>query len=162
MNKKMEIKKAPRDNVPWNLLLLADPSREHVAAYVEKGECYLALLDGRTVGACVLLRTAPGTIELMNIAIDEACQGQGVGKQFIAEVVSIARHKGVRTLEVGTGNSSLAQLAFYQKAGFRIIGVERDFFVKNYPEEIVENGIRCRDMIRLAMEFSAEGTGGNH
>jgi hypothetical protein len=28
-------------------------------------------------------------------------------------------------------------------------GVDVDFFTRNYPEAIVENGIECRDMIRL-------------
>lgn len=54
---------------------------------------------------------------------------------------------------VGTGNSSLDQLAFYQKGGFRICGVDRDFFVQNYDQQIVENAIQCLDMIRLSMEL---------
>lgn len=92
----------------------------------------------------------------MNIAIAEAYQGQGIGKQVLVEVIAIAKNRGAKTLEVGTGNSSLDQLAFYQKAGFRVIGVERDFFVRNYPEEIIENGIRCQDMIRLAVDLKPE------
>ncbi|WCN36270.1 hypothetical protein [Aneurinibacillus uraniidurans] len=36
------------------------------------------------------------------------------------------------TVEIGTGNSSIGQLALYQKCGFRIIGVDRDFFIKHY------------------------------
>jgi hypothetical protein len=44
---------------------------------------------------------------------------------------------------------SINQLALYQNMGFRIAGVDVDFFTRNYPEAIVENGIVCRDMIRL-------------
>ncbi len=54
-------------------------------------------------------------------------------------------------LEVGTGNSSLEESAFYQKAGFRIVGMDRNFVVRDYEEEIIENGNRCDDMVRLAM-----------
>ena len=156
MNGKLCLEPATGETVPWDLLLLADPSREQVAAYVEKGACYRALLDGREVGAFVLLATAPGTLEIMNIAIAEDRQGRGLGKQLMAEIVALARRQGVKTLEVGTGNSSLGQLAFYQKAGFRIVGVERDFFTRHYPEPIVENGIRCRDMVRLAQRLVPE------
>ena len=87
----------------------------------------------------------------MNIAVIESCQGQGIGKQLLSEAVKIAERSGCKTIEVGTGNSSLAQLAFYQKAGFRITGVVRDFFV---TKNIIENGIRCRDMIRLSLDVS--------
>ena len=59
-------------------------------------------------------------------------------------------------VEVGTGNSSLDALAFYQRAGFRIVGVIPDFFVDNYPEPIVENGIRCIDMVRLRLTLTPE------
>lgn len=56
---------------------------------------------------------------------------------------------GFETVEIGTGNSSIDQLAFYQKCGFRIAAIDPDFFIRHYPEPIFENGIQCRDMIRL-------------
>lgn len=65
----------------------------------------------------------------------------------------MARGQGAKTLEIGTGNSSLNQLGLYQKCGFRIIGVDKDFFTRHYEDEIVENGIICRDMIRLSMDL---------
>jgi ribosomal protein S18 acetylase RimI-like enzyme len=89
----------------------------------------------------------------MRIAVDEDLQNQGIGKRLIAEAVKIARQKRMTQLEVGTGNSSLDELAFYQKAGFGIVGVGRDFFVRNYEEEIIENGSRCVDMVRLTMRI---------
>jgi hypothetical protein len=44
-------------------------------------------------------------------------------------------------------------LALYQKCGFRIVGVDLDFFIRHYPEKIYENGIQCRDMIRLSLDL---------
>lgn len=67
--------------------------------------------------------------------------------------IQVAKSKGYKTIEVGTGNSSVGQLALYQKCGFRIIGVDMDFFIKHYPELIFENGIQCRDMIRLSQDL---------
>ena len=69
---------------------------------------------------------------------------------MISHALEKAKDQGFQTLEVGTGNSSIAQLAFYQKCGFRITGVDRDFFTEHYEEELSENGILCRDMIRLS------------
>ncbi len=56
-------------------------------------------------------------------------------------------------MEIGTGNSSVNQLSLYQKCGFRITGIEHDYFTKHYEEEIVENGLLCRDMIRLSLDL---------
>ncbi|MNP84355.1 putative N-acetyltransferase YvbK [compost metagenome] len=64
-----------------------------------------------------------------------------------------ARLLGAKTIEVGTGNSSVGQLALYQKCGFRITGIDRDFFIRHYSEEIVENGIKVVDMIRLTLDI---------
>ncbi|MGG1518052.1 GNAT family N-acetyltransferase [Paenibacillus oryzisoli] len=136
---------------PVPLLLSADPSLAMVEAYLARGECYVAELEGRVIGVYVLVPTRPGTAEIMNIAVAEELQGQGIGKQLVRHAVETARERGCAQLEIGTGNSSLSQLALYQKCGFRIVGVEPDFFVRHYPEAIYENGLWCRDMIRLAM-----------
>ena len=59
------------------------------------------------------------------------------------------RLRGGSYIEIGTGNSSLNQLMFYQKSGFRMKEIWVDFFTKNYEEPIEENGIPCLDMVRL-------------
>jgi ribosomal protein S18 acetylase RimI-like enzyme len=145
---------APGETPPWELLLLADPSRARVEAYLERGHCYLAFLGDALVGEFVLAQIVPEGWELMNVAVSEGRQGQGLGKQLVQAAIAQARELGAATLEVGTGNSSLAQLALYQKCGFRMVGVERDFFIRHYDHEIIENGIRCTDMIRLALPLS--------
>jgi hypothetical protein len=60
---------------------------------------------------------------------------------------------GTTKVVVGTGNSSLDALAFYQKLGFRMEAIDRDHFVRTYPLPIVENGIFCRDMVRLGLSM---------
>ena len=142
-----------RDEFPWDLLLLADPSRELVSAYLANGECYVAQLRGEIVGEFVIMPKAPDVWELMNIAVAEALHGQGIGKALLAEAIRIVRQHGASRLEVGTGNCGFMQLAFYQKAGFRMVGVVRDFFLKHYPEPMFENGIQCVDMVRLELNL---------
>ncbi|ALX48884.1 GNAT family N-acetyltransferase [Lentibacillus amyloliquefaciens] len=141
------------DEAPIDLLLLADPSKEQVEKYLEQGQCYIAKEAENITAVYVLQPISPGIIELKNIAVGEAEQGKGIGKQLISHAIKTARFQGYHTIEVGTGNSSIGQLARYQKCGFRITEVDKDFFMKHYDEKIVENGIVCRDMIRLAMEL---------
>ncbi len=138
-----------------HLLLEADPSRDRVAAYVKTGECYAAYAGDRLVGVYVLVPPDrpedADALELINIAVAEERRGTGLGRRLIEDAVERARRAGVSRLVLGTGNSSIDQIAFYQKRGFCITGVDRDFFVRNYDEPIYENGIQCRDMIRFEL-----------
>jgi hypothetical protein len=61
----------------------------------------------------------------------------------------------VRRAILGTGNSGIGQLAFYQKAGFRLWRIERDFFSaeRGYPDGIEENGIPLRDVVWMEQDF---------
>lgn len=141
------------DKLPWKLLISADPSKKLVEEYIQKSEIYVAEINDKIVGEFVLTKLSSGVIELKNIAVDDKYQGQGIGKQLVLDAIKKVRDKGARSIEVGTGNSSLSQLALYQKCGVRIIGIEKDYFTKHYSEEIIENGIRCADMIRLSIDL---------
>lgn len=149
----MIYRKIAKNDYPWSLLLEADPSRERVQSYLHTGECVGVFDADLLVGVFVLVVRESHVAELMNIAVASPFRGRGYGKRLLQECVRRARAAGLRKLEVGTCNSSLDQLGFYQKCGFRIVGVERDFFVLNYSEPIEEHGIRCRDMIRLSKEI---------
>jgi ribosomal protein S18 acetylase RimI-like enzyme len=150
----MMIRKLTAEELPpMDLLLLADPSRKIVEGYINRGECFVLEKEGQVIGVYVLLPTRPETVELVNIAVTEAEQSKGFGKKLVMHAIHEAKKMGYKTMEVGTGNSSIGQLALYQKCGFRITGIDRDFFIRHYSEEIYENGIQCRDMIRLAQDL---------
>ncbi len=137
-----------------DLLLLADPSEEMVAEYLHTGQCYVARYEGEIVGVIVVSKTRPKTQEILNIAVKESYQQKGIGKKLIAFAIAKAKDAHIHTLEIGTGNPGVHQLLLYQKCGFRIVGVEPDFFRRNHSERIYVNGIECRDMIRLKMDLS--------
>lgn len=138
---------------PWSLLLLADPSIEMASAYLKDSFCLVAELDSSVLGIIVLLPKSVVDMEIMNIAVDENMQGKGIGRELIKHGIEAAKYKGFRRVEIGTGNSSIGQLALYQKSGFRIIEIDHDYFIRNYPDPIYENGIQCRDRINLLLEI---------
>ncbi|WP_340373649.1 GNAT family N-acetyltransferase [Peribacillus sp. FSL E2-0218] len=138
------------ESPPLHLLLLADPSKEMVEDYLGKGICFVAERDKQILGVYVLLQKGTDMMEIKNIAVDEKHHGKGIGRQLIGHAIGYAREQGYKLMEIGTGNSSIGQLALYQKCGFRIVGVDRDFFTKHYSEALYENGIQCRDMVRLS------------
>ena len=147
-----------QETAPFDLLLLADPSREMVEEYIAVGECRVAEVAGEIVGVYVLAKLDSETMEIMNIAVDERMHGRGIGKKLLSDAIQTAKGLGYRTLEIGTGNSSINQLALYQKCGFRMQSIKKDFFIDHYEEAIFENGIQCRDMIRLSMEITGNVT----
>jgi ribosomal protein S18 acetylase RimI-like enzyme len=147
------IRKINNNNeVPWDLLMLADPSKVMIKKYLKDGETYIAVFGKQIIGAYVLVKISSNSYELKNIAVALEYQGQGLGKLLVLDSIKKAKQLRAKKIEVGTGNSSLSQLGLYQKCGFRISGIKKDFFLKNYPEEIIENGIKCVDMIRLSLE----------
>ncbi|MEQ9363294.1 MAG: GNAT family N-acetyltransferase [Leptospirales bacterium] len=162
------------------LLSDADPSRANVDDYLKRGELYVARPAGVAqrsesrapardsssatdpgadadrsdiVGLYLNLRTRPLTIEIMNVAVTLDLQGRGIGKQLVAHAIATAKGQGAKAIEIGTGNSGVGQLALYQKAGFRIVGIDFDYFTRFFTEPLYENGIQVRDMIRLAQDL---------
>lgn len=140
---------AQTEQPPFDLLELADPSREQIHTYLKTGTCYVARIEAETVGVCVLHPLDAACIEVKNIAVKESEQGKGLGKALLGHAEAIGRKLGYEMLVIGTGNSSIGQLALYQKQGFELSRIEKDFFTRNYPEPIFENGIQCKHMVML-------------
>ncbi|KPV59797.1 acetyltransferase [Paenibacillus sp. A3] len=147
------VKLASHEQPPMDLLLLADPSQKLVEEYIQRGQCYVAKAEELILGVYVLLPTRPETVEIVNVAVDERHQGQGIGKKLVIHAIETARQIGYKTIEIGTGNSSIGQLALYQKCGFRMTSIDRDFFIRHYEEPIYENGMQVIDMVRLSQDL---------
>eukprot|EP01060_Flectonema_neradi_P034065 TRINITY_DN5873_c2_g1_i1.p1 TRINITY_DN5873_c2_g1~~TRINITY_DN5873_c2_g1_i1.p1 ORF type:complete len:149 (+),score=16.41 TRINITY_DN5873_c2_g1_i1:130-576(+) len=141
-----QINKDDIDDQLLALFLEADPSRSAIEKYIEKGIIFVHK-DDETLKAAAILTTNNDMFELVNIAVIREYRGQGLAKLLIASVKEHVRKLGGNTLFVGTGNSSLDQLALYQKCGFRLHSIVHDFFSEY--EEIYENGIRCIDKVVL-------------
>jgi len=146
------IHEIPTADAPMELLLLADPSIDKIRSYLPKSKCFVASINGAVVGACIVQPIGAGAHELMSIAIQPAHQKSGYGAALLKWVINFFRESGASQIEVGTGTFGY-QLAFYQRHGFRVTTIDRDFFVNNYPEPIFENGIQLFDMLRLTLRY---------
>lgn len=135
--------------VPYDLLLLADPSKALVDAYLPASTVFVATLNQQPVGACVLFPLGAGSVEIKNVAVEPSHQGRGIGSALLKHAIRMAEQHGFKTLCIGTANSSVAQLLLYQKLGFEIDGIKKDFFLKHYDEPLFENGIQCKHLVWL-------------
>ena len=143
MIKEIDVKDLPRE-----LLLEADPSEKMLDTYINRSKAF-AIKTDQVIALVLLLETRPATLEVMNIAVHAQHRNKGYGKALLEYATQYAKENKFEKLDIGTGNSSIHQLALYQKQGFRIIGVETDYFVKHYDIPLFENKIQCRDMVRL-------------
>ena len=133
------------------LLLTADPDLQAIEQYITNATIFVAKESNVYVGIVVIISTN-GQYEIKNIAVLESHQKQGIAKKLVFKAKEYAKNNGALTIIVGTGNSSLSQMALYQKCGFRMKSIEGNFFLK-YPEPIFENGIRCIDLVILSAQL---------
>ena len=129
------------------ILLLAEHSeralRWGLANLVDVIYC---MHDGEHLLGAATMKWRDDPCEIMELAIIPEFQGQGLGKQFLAWLVQEANQRGKKQVLVGTANSSISNIAFYQKCGFRMERVRQDYFWY-LSEPIYENGIQIQDML---------------
>ena len=135
-----------------NLLLEADPSEAKVREYLAGATCFGAFIGSQLVSVCVTNVNSEGDTELFNIASLPYMQGQGVGTRLLEFVISELASQKVAKLVLGTGTFGY-QLTFYQRLGFRVDAVVKNFFIDNYAEPIYEDGIQHCDMLRLSLNL---------
>ena len=129
------------------LLLLAEPSEGALQWSLSHMSDTVYRMDagGQLVGA-VTVRWKGDPCEIMELAIAEEHQRRGYGQQLVEWLIGEARRRSKRRLVVGTANSSIGNIVFYQRCGFRMDSVRKDYFWY-YDEPVVENGLVARDMI---------------
>lgn len=141
------------DQIPYELLLLADPSKDLIDAYLKMSDIFMARKNDEIIGVVVLFPLTAEIVEIKNIAVKQKYQGQGIGSYMIENVVKVALLNGHKSICIGTANSSVGQLYLYQKHGFEITDIKRYFFTDNYAEPIFENGIQAKHLLVLTKQL---------
>lgn len=135
--------------IPYRLLLLADEELQAIERYVHQSDIYVLEIDQQITGVYVLYPVDEHTIEIKAIAVDEAYQNMGIGKQMLKDAGIKAKEKGYSHLIIGTPTTAQKQLAIYQKAGFEWFDVRKNFFITYYARPIFEGEIQLTDMALL-------------
>jgi ribosomal protein S18 acetylase RimI-like enzyme len=128
------------------LSYVADDSTAQILSSYQLGDLY-ALDDSTANPAAIVVAIAlsGGEVELKTVAVAPPLQRHGVGRELLAAVLQRLRQRGTRRVIVGTSTSNIGALAFYQRAGFRMWKVERDFFgpARGYPTGVEETAFPC-------------------
>jgi ribosomal protein S18 acetylase RimI-like enzyme len=146
----------PHHETAFLLLVLSDAEEdeERIRATLLGPTCtaYASWLDTQLAGAAVVRWKEEEPSEIIYIAVARDLRGHGYGKQMMHFFQEELYRRGGCELLVGTANAALDNIAFYQKCGFRLFEVRRDYFAYIQPP-IAENGIVLRDMIVLRYDL---------
>lgn len=137
----------------WPLLLEADPSKSMIETYLKQSELLEVRQEGQLIGLLVLKQIEAGISEIMNLSVTPLFQKRGVGRQLIEHAIAHSKERNDQKIIVATGTTSVGPLLLYQKCGFRVEAVERDYFTKYYHEKIIENDVYLQDRLLLSQEF---------
>ena len=136
------------------LLLLAEPSEGALRWSLDhlSDRVYGLEMDGAWVGAATM-RWQSDPCEILELAVAQDHQGQGLGKQMVAWLGNEAKRQGKPAMVVGTSNASIRNILFYQRCGFRMDHVRADYFWY-YRKPRFENGLRVRDLLVFRYDFT--------
>lgn len=143
-------KRINEDPIPYPILLLADESIKAINKYIHECDIYLIKINNNSIGVCAIQEIDSSSFEIKNLAITEKYRNQGIGSWCLQKIEDCYPTKN---LLVGTGDASLSALRFYIKNGFKKHTIRKDFFLNNYDQPIIENGIRLKDQIVLIKPF---------
>jgi ribosomal protein S18 acetylase RimI-like enzyme len=90
------------------------------------------------------------------VTIDAFVEGVGIGTALLEAVTETARSNGCSRVQLVTTNNNLTALAFYQKRGFRLVGlvpgaIEEARKVKPTISSVDPNGLPIRDELHLEL-----------
>lgn len=142
----MDIRKVDWQQHTW-LLLEADPDMDMLRRYAVGGDAYGLHVDGAVVCIAIVV-PVEGGYELKNIATAADMRGRGYAGSMIEHLCTA--YAGHGCMYVGTADNGVS---FYQRNGFRISHLIKNFFIDNYPEPIYDGGRQCVDMIYLCRDL---------
>ena len=84
---------------------------------VAAGEVWVGDADGRVIGVLVI-RPSGDALELENVAVDRAQQGQGHGRALVSFAEEHARELGLAAVELYTNEAMVENLRLYPRLGY--------------------------------------------
>jgi len=101
-----------------DISVLGDPNRKILK---RGGTILFALLDGRVVGTCALIKHGDGVMEIAKMGVTARAQGHGVGTALAEAIIERARKDGARQVYLHTSPVLKKACRLYRKLGFRKI-----------------------------------------
>jgi len=105
---------------PWTVQNLADSD-------VSSADCYQVERQGENIGYCVIQRVLDEA-ELLNIVVFKPFQSRGYGAELVEKTKEKLLVSGVKKLFLEVRASNLVARALYQKTGFEVVNIRRNYY----------------------------------
>jgi GNAT superfamily N-acetyltransferase len=136
---------------PPDVEVLSDPQS---AILDDGGRILFAVLEGRTVGCCALIRMDEGEFEVAKMAVAPECQGAGIGRALLTAGIDLARSLGAHRLFLETNHVLTPAIRLYESLGFQHMPPERI-----HPSPYARSDVKM-ELILSQSASSAEGPQG--
>jgi ribosomal protein S18 acetylase RimI-like enzyme len=145
-----------------NLLLVSNGALSSASPAVDRtielGRVIVAHVDNDLVRHVQLISTGrEGRVEIGSLAVAEPYRRRGVGRALLARALDICRAERASAVTLSTATADIGNLRFYQRCGFRPVGIVRDAFTPDvgYPPGLSAEGIPVRDAIQFEHRLDA-------
>lgn len=105
---------------PWTKGIMSDCLR---VGY----DCWVATENDNIIGYGVLT-VAAGESHILNLAVHEDYQGQGIGRQLLKHLMDIARVKSADMVLLEVRPSNKSAIHIYESTGFNEIGSRKAYY----------------------------------
>ncbi len=130
--------KAFRDlNLDWieEYFAVEELDRKHLnfprESFVDSGgEILMAQVDGEPVGCCGLLRHGDDVYEVSKMAVRRDYRGCGIGAELLRAIITHARSRGARRLEIISSTRLETAIRLYRRLGFVEIPLATDVYAR--------------------------------
>jgi GNAT superfamily N-acetyltransferase len=119
-----------------------DPKRER---------CWMAELDGETIGCVFLSRRAEEVAQLHLLLVEPKARGMGIGTRLVGECLRFAQQAGYRKIKAWSYAGPHAARRILERAGFRLV---REDPCQAYGRDLVKETWEWRRAIRRQADVS--------
>ena len=88
---------------------------------------FVAVRDGRVIGY-VQASTRGSRAVIEDLVVDKGYQGKSVGRRLLKKELQILKRKNVKLVVAEVHFKCASSIPFYYKFGFRVSGVQKDYF----------------------------------
>ena len=111
---------------PWSLKAVTGELTNPLALW-------LVAVEGERVIGYIGSQSVMGEADMMNLAVDPSCRGQGVGVKLVEALMERLRTNGVYRLTLEVRVSNAPAIGLYEKLGFRQLGRRPNYYY--HPKE---------------------------
>ncbi|MBI4743264.1 MAG: ribosomal protein S18-alanine N-acetyltransferase [Actinobacteria bacterium] len=116
---------------PWTIgMFVSELRRKDLGIY------FVAKTGKKVIGYGGLI-TIGDEGHIMNLAVDNKFQNQGVGSLLLLNLINAAVKKGAKRLTLEVRKSNSKAQAFYRKFGFSETGIRKEYYHDNKEDAII-------------------------